>query len=69
MIHGTLDAMPNNCEVKRLFQPKNKNRNGSAEKRITELDHTLGVKACQRESTHWLAQVGNAAFQARSLVA
>jgi hypothetical protein len=53
MAHDTSASMPNNLEVKSTFlSPKKKNRNGFAGKRITEFDHTLGVKLCQRESTY-----------------
>jgi hypothetical protein len=54
MAHDTNASMPNNLEVKSTFlSPKKKNRNGFAGKRITEFNHTLGVKLCQRESTYF----------------
>jgi hypothetical protein len=70
MAHDTSASMPNNLEVKSTFlSPKKKNRNGFAGKRITEFDHTLGVKLCQRESTYFDAIAATSFVPARKFTA
>jgi hypothetical protein len=51
MDHAAKVAITIDLATKTTFtSPKIKNRNGFPEKRITDFDHTLEEKACQRDS-------------------